>query len=207
MILGRGEPSRGLNLVAWHNPKVAREQVARFLSDRLEVWQGDITEDDSEAIVNAANRQLLGGGGVDGAIHAAGGPRILLACLELRRSTYLQGLPTGQAVITTGGDLRAKYVIHAVGPRWGQEGGREAELLEQAYNNSLKVALKQDLKTIAFPAISTGIYGFPKEKASDIVAGVCTTWLAEHETWQRIRLYFFSLADARGFCSHGRLLG
>ena len=123
---------------------------------------GDITQEDVDAIVNAANTTLLGGGGVDGAIHRAGGPAILAACRKIRESEYPDGLPAGEAVITTGGNLRAKYVIHTVGPIYGTNGGRDAELLAACYENSIALASEHQLTTIAFPAISTGAYGYPK---------------------------------------------
>ena len=129
---------------------------------------GDITQEDVDAIVNAANSTLLGGGGVDGAIHRAGGPAILAACRKLRETTYPDGLPTGQAAITTGGKLRAKYVIHTVGPIYGTNGGRDAELLAACYENSIALASEHQLATIAFPAISTGAYGYPKGEAARV---------------------------------------
>src|SRR5215470_8404561 len=113
-----------------------------FLGDRVVVVIGDITRQDVDAIVNAANSTLLGGGGVDGAIHAAGGPEILKECREIRRTTYPQGLPTGEAVITTGGNLPARYVIHTVGPIYGREPQRESELLAACYRNSLLLAVQ-----------------------------------------------------------------
>src|SRR4030042_724594 len=124
---------------------------------------GDITEMETDAIVNAANSSLMGGGGVDGAIHRRGGPKILEECKRIRATEWLEGLPTGKAVITSGGKLKAKHVIQTVGPIWrgGNEG--EAELLKEAYTNSLRVATLNKLKTIAFPSISTGAYGYPIE--------------------------------------------
>src|SRR6476469_738747 len=139
-----------------------------FLADRVVVVIGDITKQDVDAIVNAANSSLLGGGGVDGAIHRAGGPRILKECQELRRTKYPHGLPTGEAVITSGGNLPARYVIHTVGPIYGEEPKREAELLAACYRNSMTLARQHALSSIAFPAISTGIYGYPKTEAAAI---------------------------------------
>ena len=127
-----------------------------FFDGRLIVKHGDITEEAVDAIVNAANWTLLGGGGVDGAIHRAGGPAILEACKRIRETQYPNGLPTGQAVITTGGDLPAKHVIHTVGPIYGRHNGNEPELLADCYRNSVKIALENNLGTIAFPSISTG---------------------------------------------------
>lgn len=128
--------------------------------------KGDITEMPTDAIVNAANHSLMGGGGVDGAIHHRGGPAILEECKKIRVTQYPEGLPTGQALMTGAGNLKAKRVIHAVGPVWSGGNRGEPELLRQAYVNSLRLAVKSGLKTIAFPSISTGAYGYPLEKAS-----------------------------------------
>jgi O-acetyl-ADP-ribose deacetylase (regulator of RNase III) len=119
---------------------------AEFLDGRVSVIVGDITRQDVEAIVNAANSSLLGGGGVDGAIHRAGGPAILEACRDIRRTRFPQGLPTGEAVITTGGNLKALYVIHTVGPIWGEQHGNEAELLANCYHNSLTLAVEKNFE-------------------------------------------------------------
>ncbi|HZI47899.1 MAG TPA: O-acetyl-ADP-ribose deacetylase, partial [Pyrinomonadaceae bacterium] len=132
-----------------------------FLDGRILVVVGDITRQDVDAIVNAANSTLLGGGGVDGAIHNAGGPEILKECRKIRETHYPKGLPTGEAVITTGGNLPAKYVIHTVGPIYGREPNRQAELLAACYQNSMKLARRYRLSSIAFPSISTGAFGYP----------------------------------------------
>lgn len=129
---------------------------------------GDITLQCTDAIVNAANSSLLGGGGVDGAIHRAGGSAILEACREIRRSRYPDGLPTGEAVATTAGEICARYVIHTVGPVYGSCGSACAELLGNCYTNALLLARELDCKSIAFPAISTGIYGYPADEAARI---------------------------------------
>jgi O-acetyl-ADP-ribose deacetylase len=129
--------------------------------------QGDITEQDVDAIVNAANRSLLGGGGVDGAIHRNGGPEILAECRRLRETQFPDGLPTGQAVATTAGRLRARWVIHTVGPRYS-EASDQPELLADCFRNSLRIADELGARTVAFPAISTGAYGWPVEDAARI---------------------------------------
>ena len=128
--------------------------------------RGDITDMATDAIVNAANSSLMGGGGVDGAIHRRGGPAILEECKKIRATEFPNGLPTGQAVLTGAGNLRAKRVIHTVGPVWSGGKSGEPDLLEQAYHNSLRLAVKAGLRTVAFPSISTGAYGYPLEKAS-----------------------------------------
>jgi O-acetyl-ADP-ribose deacetylase len=133
---------------------------------RVELIQGDITRLDVEAIVNAANNSLLGGGGVDGAIHRAGGPTILAECMTIR---HKQGsCPTGEAVITSGGNLKARFVIHTVGPVWQGGSNNEEDLLASAYRNSLRLAVENRIKTVAFPNISTGVYGFPRDRAAVI---------------------------------------
>ena len=135
---------------------------------RILLYQGDITTLDTDAIVNAANSSLLGGGGVDGAIHRAGGPQILAECRQIRAKEYVDGLPTGQAVITSGGQLPASKVIHTVGPIW--KGGRqnEPELLASCYRNCLRLAAEHKINSIAFSGISTGDYGYPKPVATVI---------------------------------------
>jgi O-acetyl-ADP-ribose deacetylase (regulator of RNase III) len=133
----------------------------------IEFVTGDITRETVDAVVNAANSNLLGGGGVDGAIHAAGGPEILEACREIRRTRYPDGLPTGEAVHTPAGNLPADYVIHTVGPVYGRESD-PAGLLAKCHVNSLKVADELGVSHIAFPAISTGVYGYPVEEAAEV---------------------------------------
>ena len=176
--------------------------MSTFAEGRLVVTRGDITEfrgTAPSAIVNAANSSLLGGGGVDGAIHRCGGPRILEQCREIRRSRYPQGLPTGAAVITAGGHLPADYVIHTVGPVW--HGGHRGEppLLRAAYRNSLLLAVEHQVAEVAFPAISTGVFGYPPELAARAAYGVIEEFLATHRTPQRVHLIFFSDADERTF--------
>jgi O-acetyl-ADP-ribose deacetylase len=169
--------------------------------ERLVVKTGDITREDVDAIVNAANSSLLGGGGVDGAIHRAGGPAILAACRAIRQSRYPDGLPTGEAVITTGGLMRARHVIHTVGPVYGENGGRDAELLARCYRRSLEVAVENGLASVAFPAISTGVYGYPREEAARVVAATLDVALAELPSIGEVRLVFFSERDAQAFRS------
>jgi len=170
----------------------------KFFEGRLTVKVGDITQEDADAIVNAANRSLLGGGGVDGAIHDAGGPAILDECEALRKSDYPDGLPTGKAVATTAGRMRARCVIHTVGPIYGRHQGKEAELLADCYRNSIELAVEKGLKTIAFPAISTGIYGYPRDEAAKVVYAVVTEKLDTHPELE-VRLVFFSNSDAASF--------
>ena len=157
---------------------------------------GDITREAVDAIVNAANSGLMGGGGVDGAIHRAGGPAILEACKHIRATEYPDGLPTGRAVITTGGALAAKHVIHTVGPVYGRHGGEEARLLAACYQNSIALASAHRLATIAFPAISTGVYGYPKDEAARVSLAAITKALEDHASILEVRLVFFSEADA-----------
>lgn len=136
------------------------------METKLAVIKGDITQTKVDAIVNAANTSLLGGGGVDGAIHRAGGPSILQECIKIRDAQG--GCPVGEAVITTAGNLQAKYVIHTVGPIWNGGDANEKELLANCYRNSLLLAVRNHVRSIAFPNISTGIYHFPKKEAADI---------------------------------------
>jgi O-acetyl-ADP-ribose deacetylase (regulator of RNase III) len=153
--------------------------------------QGDITRETADAIVNAANSSLLGGGGVDGAIHRNGGPAILEACKQLRQTQYVNGLPPGQAVATTAGRLPAKYVIHTVGPIWRGGAQGEPETLASAYHESVRVADKLQLSSIAFPAISTGAYGYPLEQAAEIAVHTTTQELAAGSHVRSIKLVVF----------------
>ncbi len=149
-------------------------------NNQIQVIRGDITRQAVDAIVNAANESLLGGGGVDGAIHSAAGRELDLACRKIHDEKG--GCKTGDAVITTGGNLPAKFVIHTVGPVWRGGKQREAELLSSAYLSSLRLAAENGIKTIAFPNISTGIYGFPKEQASKIAVSAVADFLNNNET-------------------------
>jgi O-acetyl-ADP-ribose deacetylase (regulator of RNase III) len=144
---------------------------------RVKLIIEDITKLEVDAIVNAANTSLLGGGGVDGAIHRAGGPQILEECKAIRNKQG--GCAVGEAVITTGGRLKAKYVIHTVGPVWNGGNKNEETLLANAYYNSLRLAEKHEIQTLAFPNISTGIYGFPKKNAAEIAIQTVRSFLAE----------------------------
>lgn len=175
-----------------------------FLNSRVSVVAGDITQQCVDAIVNAANSTLLGGGGVDGAIHQAGGPDILEVCRELRRTRYPQGLPTGEAVITTGGWLPARHVIHTVGPVKGVHGDRDAELLALCYRNSLKLAVEQRLSTVAFPAISTGAYGYPRDEAAAVSSTAISEFLANDDSIKEVHLVFYSQRDAEVFWANHR---
>lgn len=157
--------------------------------------QGDITEQDTDAIVNAANPSLMGGGGVDGAIHRKGGPKILEECKRIRATEWPDGLPTGKAAITSGGNLKAKYVIHTVGPVWRGGGSGEPELLADAYRNSLKLAVSKGLKTIAFPSISTGAYGYPIEKASQVALSTVKEFLEKEDKLEKVVFVLFSSRD------------
>ena len=170
-----------------------------FVDGRVRVVVGDITRQDVAAIVNAANSSLLGGGGVDGAIHRAGGPIILEQCREIRRTLHPKGLPTGEAVITAAGDLPAEYVIHTVGPIYGKHRGREAELLAACYENSLLLAAKYSLASIAFPAISTGIYDYPRAEAAAVSSQAIKEFLAGNDVMKEVRLVFFQADDAEVF--------
>ena len=147
---------------------------------KLSIIQGDITKQATDAIVNAANSSLMGGGGVDGAIHRAGGAAILEECKQI---VAKQGrLPTGKAVITTGGNLQAKYVIHTVGPIWHGGNKNEAELIKNAYYECLKLATENKLASISFPSISTGAYGYPVDEASRIAVSTVVSFLKEQAT-------------------------
>ena len=147
---------------------------------KLSIVQGDITRQATDAIVNAANPGLMGGGGVDGAIHRAGGPAILEECKQI---VSLQGrLPTGQAVITTGGNLKARFVIHTVGPVWRGGNSGEPELLASAYRECLKVAAENNLSSVSFPSISTGAYGYPVAEAAKVAINTVAAFLKEQVT-------------------------
>ena len=176
--------------------------MERFFDGRLVVTTGDITKMKVDAIVNAANSSLMGGGGVDGAIHAAGGPSILEECREIRRGKWPDGLPTGEAAETTAGRLPARWVIHTVGPVWyGGTHGEPAQL-SRCYQKSLELAVRLGAHSIAFPAISTGVYRFPRDSAADIVWKTLGEWIGAHPEPSTITLVFYSAGDAETFLGH-----
>ena len=166
---------------------------------RLRLIQGDITKQETDAIVNAANPSLMGGGGVDGAIHRAGGPAILEECKKI--IARIGRLETGRAVITTGGNLKAKYVIHTVGPVWRGGDKGEPELLASAYRESLKLADEKGLKSISFPSISTGAYGYPVDLASQVALRAVISYLKEGTGLEEV---VFVLYDPRTFEAYRR---
>jgi O-acetyl-ADP-ribose deacetylase len=160
----------------------------------ISLVRGDITVEETDAIVNAANAHLAGGGGVDGAIHAAGGPKIMEECRKFN------GCPTGKAVITSSGKLKARYVIHTVGPIYRDGSHNEAKLLESAYRSSLEVAVKNGIKTIAFPSISTGAYGYPLEEAAGIAIKTVLHFVENHKgALSLVRFTLFSDAALKAY--------
>ena len=173
-----------------------------FLGGRVVVKVGDITQEAVDAVVNAANGTLLGGGGVDGAIHRAGGPAILEECRDIRATRYPDGLPTGGAVLTTAGRMPARHVIHTVGPVYGSGGPDKAEKLAQCYRNSLGIAAEEGLATVAFPAISTGIYGYPMDEAAAVSSRAIEESLLASPSIREVRLVFFLPGDAQVFLRH-----
>jgi O-acetyl-ADP-ribose deacetylase (regulator of RNase III) len=173
-----------------------------FLKNRVIVKVGDITQENADAIVNAANWTLLGGGGVDGAIHRRGGGRILEECREIRKNRFPEGLPTGEAVISSGGNLPARFVIHTVGPIYRMNEGKDAELLAKCYVNSLALAVENNLQTVAFPSISTCAFAYPKHEAAAVASKAIEEFLSADETIEQVRLVFFSEPDALKFVKH-----
>jgi O-acetyl-ADP-ribose deacetylase len=170
---------------------------------RVELVFGDITSLEVDVIVNAANNSLMGGSGVDGAIHRTGGPQILEECMAIRKRQG--GCPTGEAVITTAGNLKAKFVIHTVGPVWsGNDQEEEERLLGNAYRNSLSLAVSNMVKTIAFPNISTGTYRFPKKRAAEIAIQEVRTKLAKDDSLLQV---IFCCFDKENFDIYMELLG
>jgi O-acetyl-ADP-ribose deacetylase (regulator of RNase III) len=169
---------------------------------RLTAVQGDITRQHVDAIVNAANSGLMGGGGVDGAIHRAGGPAILEECKKI--IAKIGRLPAGKAVITTGGNLPARYVIHTVGPVWRGGKSGEAETLASCYVESLKIAAERGLKSISFPAISTGVYGYPSDKAAGVAVGAVTAYLKSNSV--TITSINFVVYDDRSYAIYSSIM-
>jgi O-acetyl-ADP-ribose deacetylase (regulator of RNase III) len=164
---------------------------------RLSLIQGDITKQDTDAIVNAANSGLMGGGGVDGAIHRAGGPAILDECKRIRAE--IGRLPTGKAVITTGGKLNARHVIHTVGPVWHGGTKGEEELLASAYGESLKLAVQNGLKTVSFPSISTGVYSYPVDQAARVALRTVISFLREDSPLVEVVFVLFDSDTHRAY--------
>jgi O-acetyl-ADP-ribose deacetylase (regulator of RNase III) len=168
---------------------------------KIEIIRGDITKQKVDAIVNAANSSLMGGGGVDGAIHRAGGPAILEECKKI---IAIKGsCPTGEAVITTGGNLPSRFVIHTVGPVWAGGNRNEPQKLANCYRNSLTLAVQNQLRTIAFPNISTGIYGYPKDLAAEIATGTTVNFLKTDSLITRV---YFVCFDEENFILYRTLL-
>ena len=165
---------------------------------KLSLVQGDITRQTTDAIVNAANSGLMGGGGVDGAIHRAGGSAILEECKQI---VSKQGrLPTGEAVITTGGNLKARYVIHTVGPVWRGGTQGEAELLTSAYRESLKLAAENGLSSISFPSISTGVYGYPVDEAAEVALASVIAFIRDITSIREVTFVLFDSNTYSGYC-------
>ncbi len=173
-----------------------------YLEHRVGLYVGDLTDHAVDAIVNAANSSLYGGGGVDGAIHRRGGPAILDACRALRSSLWPDGLPVGKAAITIGGNLPARHVIHTVGPIWGRHDGAEASLLADCYRNAIELAANLGLKSIAFPAISTGVYGYPPAEAALVVSRTLSAVMREQAGISELRLVFFDARQLDIFIAH-----
>jgi O-acetyl-ADP-ribose deacetylase len=180
------------------------ETIKSFSHGRVTIIVGDIAQQHVDAIVNAANSTLFGGGGVDGAIHYAGGPQILEECKEIRRTRYPGGLPTGEAVITSGGNLQARYVIHTVGPIKGRSGGHDAELLAACYKNSLALAVQHGLRNVAFPSISTGAFGYPREEAAAVSSETIRDFLRVESLLEEVRLVFYTRGDVNVFLRNHR---
>jgi O-acetyl-ADP-ribose deacetylase (regulator of RNase III) len=174
---------------------------------RVRLVRGDITDQEVDAVVNAANSSLMGGGGVDGAIHRRGGPAILEACKEIRRRQWPDGMPMGEAVITTGGRLRARYVIHTVGPVWKGGNENEPEILASCYRNSLSIAGGHAIRSIAFPSISTGAYGYPVEEASRVALRTVKDFVEKEGRPAEVVFVLFTEADLKVYLQVLRELG
>jgi O-acetyl-ADP-ribose deacetylase (regulator of RNase III) len=168
---------------------------ANWGKTKARLVKGDITDQDVDAVVNAANSSLMGGGGVDGAIHRRGGPEILEECRRIREGEWPGGLPAGKAVITTGGRLKAGHVIHTVGPVWAGGRENEAEVLAGCYANSLSIATKHGARSVAFPSISTGAYGYPTKEASRIALGTVKKFAEREGKPAQVIFVLFSEGD------------
>jgi O-acetyl-ADP-ribose deacetylase (regulator of RNase III) len=173
-----------------------------FMKDRIIVKTGDITTEKSDAIVNAANASLMGGGGVDGAIHRRGGEDFLAECKKVRKLQWPDGLPEGQAVITGAGNLPSNYVIHTVGPIWLGGTHKESEKLASCYRESLKLATVNSLESIVFPAISTGAFGYPPDKAAVVSSKAVQKFLLENEVPQKVIFIFLYPEEMSIFLEH-----
>ena len=178
-----------------------------FLDGRVRVLRGDITTQDVDAIVNAANPMLYPGAGVSGAINHAAGPNLAKACEAARKADFPEGVPTGMAVATPGFDLHARHVIHVIGPRWGAHGGKEAKLLGACYHNALQLARKLGAESIAFPAISTGIYGYPPELAAPVAAAAIREFLHLQDHPLEVRIILHNENDLNLFLKHANVEG
>lgn len=179
------------------------ELSKRINQTQITLAHGDVTRQPVDAIVNAANSSLLGGGGVDGAIHRAGGPSILTECKRIRATTHKDGCPPGEAVITGGGNLPARHVIHTVGPIWRGGNKGEADTLASAYRNSLKLAVQNGLKSIAFPSISTGAFGYPIDEAARVALATIEQFLESDTSLEEVR---FVLFDEHTFQAYRKVL-
>jgi len=177
------------------------------VSKKLSFLVGDITRQEVDVVVNAANPELGGGSGVNGAIRSAGGPEIQEYCQKIRATTHPKGLSVGQSVITPGGKLPAKWVIHAVGPKYGHHEGKEAELLASCYRTALELAEAHKLKSIAFPAISTGVYFYPEDEAAAISSLAVREKLLSLKSVQEIRFVFSSEVSLKKFKENSVLEG
>lgn len=170
----------------------------------LHVLQGDITRLDVDAVVNAANSSLYGGGGVDGAIHRAAGPELLEECRNIRRDLLPDGLPTGEAVLTEGYGLKARYIIHTVGPVWQGGSADEDLLLRQAYLNCLRIAREQEgIESIAFPGISTGVYGYPLCESVEVVSELLKEYRGTYSSPTQIMMCCYSSRDYQAYLATG----
>jgi O-acetyl-ADP-ribose deacetylase (regulator of RNase III) len=192
----KGQKNKHLKHLSWQKIAIEEQSMEVTINQtKLAIIQGDITKQATDVIVNAANASLMGGGGVDGAIHRAGGPAILEEC---RKVVAQQGrLPTGKAVITTGGDLKAQCVIHTVGPIWHGGSRNESELLKSAYYECLKLATENKLASISFPSISTGAYGYPVDEAARIALNTVLAFLEKQAT--SLKDVVFVLFDSRTY--------